>query len=515
MLSLPRSWRTVALGIIVLLVIVGTAAPGYDAVAQRMDDGSVLLYPELILKGWLPYRDFESFYGPANAYLLAGVYALFSPSIFAARTVGFAYHLAILAALFCIVRPRGVCLALGSVLIAHFFLLLTGLAPFAWIGGLACALWSIWLAAARPGARGIFLAGLLAAVALLFRPDLTPAVLLSTGLLLLFQPGKIRWTGLAGFGLGMLPLIFLIYAVGFRNFFDNVFLYPVVFTNPARKLPWASLPPYVIYLLGFHLVAALINAGAGFLALRKETSAWPNRVFLAAAIFALGITHEALQRMDSGHITLCCFLSLALLPVSLAILFDHWIARPASQSRHLLLVAVTLLLVAGMAPELIFPVRQAFGAGGRSKKDDVVFLEHHGRSFPMESLSVARETSELLETITNLASTGQRLFVGPADLRRTNYNDTFLYHLLPQLKPATYFLEMNPLSANRPGSRLSADLLSADWLILDHRLDDWNEPNESSRFGSDAPNQVVQSNFELRDQRGSYDIYRKKNPGSR
>lgn len=44
----------VAIAIIVLLVIVGTAAPGYDAMAQRMDDGSPLLYPELTLKGWLP-----------------------------------------------------------------------------------------------------------------------------------------------------------------------------------------------------------------------------------------------------------------------------------------------------------------------------------------------------------------------------------------------------------------------------------------------------------------------------
>ena len=97
-----------------------------------------------------------------------------------------------------------------------------------------------------------------------------------------------------------------------------------------------------------------------------------------------------------------------------------------------------------------------------------------------------------------------------SDLRRTNYNDTFLYYLLPRLTPATYFLEMNPLSANRPGSRLGADVLSADWLILDHRLDEWNEPNESSRFGPDAPNQVVQSNFELRVQQGFYDIYRRK-----
>ena len=183
MLSLPQNRRAFAIAIIALLVIVGTAAPGYDAVAQRMDDGSLLLYPELILKGWLPYRDFETFYGPANAYLLATVYALFQPGIFVARTVGLVYHLAILAAIFFIVRPRGIALALGSVLIAHLFLLPTGLAPFPWIGGLACALWSLFLVAAHPGSKQIFFAGLLAAVALFYRPDLTPAVLLSTGLL--------------------------------------------------------------------------------------------------------------------------------------------------------------------------------------------------------------------------------------------------------------------------------------------------------------------------------------------
>ena len=509
MLSLPRNRRAFAIAIIVLLVIVGTAAPGYDAVAQRMDDGSLLLYPELILKGWLPYRDFETFYGPANAYLLAGVYALFQPGIFVARTVGLVYHLAILAAIFCIVRPRGIALALGSILIAQLLLLPTGLAPFAWIGGLACALWSLFLASARPSSRQIFFAGFLAAAASLYRPDLTPAILLSAGLLLFFQGSRMRYTYLVGLGLGLLPMLFLIYAAGFRNIFDNVFLYPVIFTNPARKLPWASLPPYVIYLLGVHLVAALINLGAGFLALRRDAGSWPNRLFAAAAVFALGTTHEALQRMDSGHVTLCCFLSLALLPVALTIIADRWVTTPASRSRALLFVAVTLLVVQGLAPELVHLVHGAIGLAGSGKKE-AVFVEHHGRRFPVDSISVGRDTGGLLDKITSLASPGQRLFVGPADLRRTNYNNTFLYYLLPQLTPATYFLEMNPLSANRPESRLSADVLSADWLILDHRLDDWSESNESSRFGPDAANQVVRSNFELSARQGSYDIYRRK-----
>jgi len=510
MLSLPRRGRTLAIATIVLLLIVATAAPGYEALAQRMDDGALLLYPELILKGWLPYRDFETFYGPANVYLLAGVYAVFQPGILVARTVGLLYHLAILTAIFCIVRPRGMVLALGSIFIAHCFLLLTGLAPSPWLGGLACALWSLVLAADSPNSRQIFFAGVLSAAALLFRPDLTPAVMFSAGFLLFFQPRGIRWNYLLGLGLGLFPMLLLLYFAGFRNVFDNLFLYPVIITNPARKLPWSSVQPYVIYLLLFHVIATAVNLIAGFLALGKDKSGWSNRVFAAAATFSLGTTHQAFQRMDSGHVTLCCFLSLALLPVSLAIIADRWRASPPSTSRPLLFVAATLLVVQGLAPEVVPVVRRSMGLGGPSRKDDVVFLEHRGRRFPVESISLAHDTGALLEKIASLTSPGQRLFVGPADLRRTNYNDTFIYHLLPELTPATYFLEMNPLSANRSGSRLGADLATADWLILDHELDEWREPNESSHFGPETPNQVVQSNFTLRAKHGPFDIYRRK-----
>lgn len=482
--------------------------PGYDAAGQRMDDGSLLLYPELVLKGWLPYRDFETFYGPGNAYLLAAVYGLFHPGIFLARTVGFAYHLAILAAVFFIVRRRGIALASGVVLIAHCFLLLTGLAPFAWVGGLAFALWSIFLGAAQPGERQMFCAGFLGGVALLFRPDLAPALCMAAGLLLFFARNKLRLSYVLGLGVGVLPMLLLLYGAGFRNIFDNLVLYPVVVTNPARKLPWQSLPLYLKYLVSLHLAASAANLGAGMLALRKDSAAWSNQLFAAAAIFSTGITHETLQRMDRGHVTLCCFLSLALLPAALMIIAERVVSRPSSQSRPLLCVTATLLLVLGLAPELAHLMPQAAGWGTSTK--EVVFLEHNARSFPLGGIEAARETGALLDKITRVATPGERLFVGPADLRRTNYNDTFLYHLLPQLTPATYFLELNSLSANRPGSRLSTDVLSADWLILDHRLDEWNEPNKSMRFGSDEPNVVVQSHFEMVARSGSYDLYRKK-----
>ena len=71
-----------------------------------------------------------------------------------------------------------------------------------------------------------------------------------------------------------------------------------------------------------------------------------------------------------------------------------------------------------------------------------LFVVHAGRSFPIRFVKEARDINRLLKRLEELSRPNQRLFVGPADLRRTNYNDTYVYHLMPQLHPATYFLEM-------------------------------------------------------------------------
>jgi hypothetical protein len=140
------------------------------------------------------------------------------------------------------------------------------------------------------------------------------------------------------------------------------------------------------------------------------------------------------------------------------------------------------------------------------------YLEQNGRCISLATMPLVRTTGALLDRIERMAASGDRLFVGPADLRRTNYNDTFLYHMLPQLRPATYFLEMNPGSANRPNSRLASDIRTADWLILNRAYDNWLEPNSSSRNGSDESNAVVRAEFTLCDEFGDYLLFRRKSP---
>ena len=76
-------------------------------------------------------------------------------------------------------------------------------------------------------------------------------------------------------------------------------------------------------------------------------------------------------------------------------------------------------------------------------------------------------------------------------------------------RPPT-FLEMNPFSANRPGSRLAEDVKDADWLVLNRDFDLWNEPNRSREFQSNVPNQMVKEHVEVVGEFGSYLLFHHK-----
>ena len=103
---------------------------------------------------------------------------------------------------------------------------------------------------------------------------------------------------------------------------------------------------------------------------------------------------------------------------------------------------------------------------------------------------------------------GGRVFVGGSDLRFASYGDSFLYHLLlPDQTPASYFLELNPGTVNRRGTRLTRDLRRAEVVILSDRYDAWTEPNDSVVPGDPGPARVLRRDFEFVARHGPFAIY--------
>lgn len=501
--------------LVALLVVSACLLPlwaGFERPASVMDEGSLLVYPELILKGKLPYRDFETFYGPANLSILSAVYAGLGPNILVERGVGLTYQILALVAIFALIQRYDMTVAAGCMIVTGFLLLPLRLPAYAWIGGVTCALWSIFMIARPESGRRCFLGGILAGLALLFRVDLGPAVIASALPLFLLMRAPRHWSYLSGAVLALLPLAWLTMVVGPHQMISNLFLFPVIHSNPARHLPLFSAERYLIYLFFAHIIAVGANILAGIIAIRADRRNPAGRLILALALLGLGLTHQAAQRIDLWHVLFAAFVSLGVLPLSILVMQSHFRAIQPRRAHALLAAAAVLILIETIAPELAATARGGVVAVVSGEAKEIVFIEQRGRRFPFSSMQEALMIGKMFNRLDELASPGQRLFVGPADLRRTNYNDTFIYYLMPELQPATYFLEMNPGSANRPNSRLAEDIASADWLVLSHEFDGWNEPNESVKFGSDQPMRVVQDQFELCGQYGSRDLYRRRTP---
>jgi hypothetical protein len=91
--------------------------------------------PEQVLKGKLPYRDFETFYGPPNPFLLAVVYYIGGIGLTPERATRFAYRLILLGAMLCLARRWNSTVASGCTLFAALFLVSLGVAAYVDGGG--------------------------------------------------------------------------------------------------------------------------------------------------------------------------------------------------------------------------------------------------------------------------------------------------------------------------------------------------------------------------------------------
>ncbi|HZJ13866.1 MAG TPA: hypothetical protein VFD27_02395 [Chthoniobacteraceae bacterium] len=506
--SLTSQQKTAAVAILTLLAILIPLWPGFDAPGGAMDEGMLLVYPELIAHGKLPYRDFETFYGPGNLWMLAGSYAVFGAQIGVERSVGLLYRLLLAGGVFFALRRWSLIAAATGAVLTVTFLIPTRLAAFAWLGGVACVLWSLLILAERPTPWRAFLGGLLGALGLLYRVDLGLAVLASAAPLFLLLPARERWLYLAGTAAGMIPLGVLALLAGPQATLENLFTYPVLITNAGRRLPLSEASDSIYFLFFLHVGASLCNILAGFLACRRERNSRTARLFLALALLGIGLTHQGMQRPDSVHVALTAFLSIALLPVGVLILCQRGAVETFRSRWAALSAGVVMLVVFARSPEFLLLLARATLLSLNIDAKPAPAVVVRDRHFPRPGLvASAQQVASFIEANSR---PGERLFIGTGDLRRAFSNDAFFYHLLPWLTPASYFLEMNPLSANRPNSRLASDVASADWLILNRAWDNPQEPNLSQWMGSDAPNEVVRAQFALQAEFGPFNIHRRR-----
>jgi hypothetical protein len=483
-----------------------------------MEEGFMLVFPEEVLHGAIPNRDFLHLYGPGSLWVLAAIFKAFSTTLWTERVVGYLQQLALIGAVYAMVRPWGRRIAVGGAAIAAIIIIPPiGLTALAWVGGVALGLWAMVAAL-----RGRFLlAGILAGFALLYRPDLVLAVGLCFAVLWGALAVAERKRLIGGLAIGVSPFLVQIALAGPGHAFYGMVIQPVFQLRAGRHLP---LPPSWSHFDGFLQRAGVLNEPpwpfpsppspgqltlwllllvavvavllvAGWLVRRDATATLAGRAVLVMGAFSFGLLPQALQRPDSTHLAWVSAVPFGLLPVAIAELLRR--RRPAwSATRRVtaaaLMPAVVLFL---LVPHHTFrtyadAVAQTFG-----KHRESYVIENEGRSFYYGRKDAADAVNAMLPVVNSIARPGDKLFVGTGDLRKTPYSEAFLYYLLPQTRPATRYIEMDPGVANRDDSGLADDLRSADIVILSSIRDDWVEPNASRNFGSDVPNQVLRQDF--------------------
>ncbi|HVX17934.1 MAG TPA: hypothetical protein VHA73_07865 [Acidimicrobiales bacterium] len=514
-----------------------------------MEEGFMLTFPELVLHGAVPNRDFLHLYGPGSLWALAGAYKVFGASLATERWFGLLQHMGIVFGVYAIARRWGRWLALVCGLTSLVIIISpVGLTAMAWNGAVALGVWGVWtaLGAHRAVARAdgcgdaaaatderveqhirrmLFAGGLLGGFALLFRPDLILAVALGLGGAAWGLSRRRVRTLVVGALVGVAPMAVHVALAGPGHSFQGMVIDPVFRLRAGRSLPvppsWSHLDGFLQRAAGlqrpgwplpalhasnqvflwFFLgpLSALFVGAVGLWAYRRDQRDVRARILLAAGLFGVGMLTQAVQRPDTAHFAWVSCVPLALVPVAVTEVLRARRGRGGEQRKlqvgRALGAAVIVVVLGGVIPH--FTLRSYVDLSEQSFGRNVFGYPVHrdGRVVYYGSAQIASAANALLRDLDRRdPKAGQRLFVGPIDLRRTPYSDAFFYFLYPKLKPATYFIEMDPFDSD-PGSRLAHDVASADWLILSGVWSNWDEPNTSRNYGSNVPNYVVRTRF--------------------
>jgi len=491
-----------------------TSAAMLAAGVSQQDEGLLLVYPVQLLAGAIPNHDFLSVYGLASLLPIAGAFKLFGASVAAERTIGLIYHLLLSGSLVCLAwRWRGLVPAVTAGVICNVIAVALGPVAYAWVGGIALAAAGLLMAdlGLRNGIRrGWCLgAGVCFGLALAYRIDLGLAIIIVVALICATQ--RAAWRPLiVGCGMGMSPLLVNVILAGPSAVISGQITGPIFVSGPGRSLPFENLDVHhqVLALLCVVLAVGLIALG-GREAMTTRMS-WTATRILVLGVLCAGALPEAFQRADVFHVD-----SVAVLVLPAGVILATGVHRGTGSVTRIMRPAAILvfgvaLILAGLFEMQNYEtaIRPTL-AGTSTPTWNVTNL---GRSAPVYSGDEYVLLQNALTIVDAHSRPGMRVFVGPQDLRRTSFGDTYLYFLMPQLTPSSFFLEMEPGITNASDSRLASDIAHSDILVLTNAYDNFFEPNASSIFGSDAPNAVVKNDFVEVGNSGPWNIYVRATP---
>lgn len=491
-----------------------------NRVVNIYDEGILLTAVMRTMAGQVLHRDFYYNYGPAQLYILAGLFKLFGSSVLVERLTALSASAFLGTTIYALARKFCTELvSFGALLLAILWMIGENLMQSFLISSVcALLLWSTYLTLRKPGAalsrRRVFAAGLLVGILTTFRYDMgffvaaSHVVTLTVALWLDPEERSSRLRSialqvccyLAGFAAIVIPVIGAYAAVApMHDLLYDIVLYTARYYRAGRALPPPSFtwgPQFsdtVVYILPILVCMALYVAIRRIVNEKRSRSnarvpEWVD-FLLALAVVAGFLATKGLIRISAGAMYAClipCVVLSAMLYERRSILL--------TPLRVLLLFVVGFFFVTGLVS-----ARKAFLQERSMSASTLKWLVAPGKQAPRPPF---RSWCRMKTTITKgfcfvldddhiqtveylLAHTSpaDTLYVGLPHHDRIFINDNITYFATQRL-PATKWSHFDPFLQNRED--IQREMIGElernrpPYVVLDSEFDQAHEPNGSS-----------------------------------
>jgi len=488
---------------------------GMDRSCNLYDEGLVLTGAMRVAAGNIPYRDFYANYGPAQFYIIAGLFKLTGPSVLIERLFDLSVQAGIVTACFawCGVYCRKV-VAIGTTVICGLWLFSFHLygTPIMPALLLSLAGSGLFLSAySRKRSDWRFLAaGAVTGLVALFRGDVGFGLLIAHLCFIaitVINSGRARQAlgyGLrsagryiAGIAVVCAPPALMYLAVApIHDFVFDMITFPGKYYSRARNLPFPGLRPHpldslAVYLpvlvIGILLCLFLTNRYTRKSSAPRFTSGQDvNELLTLFGLLILIFYGKGFVRVSTFHMFLAIVPSL----IVIAVLLEHAGKYSVTLRSVIVFTALFSVIMPGGAAlrsarnlstvlaELISP------PGPASIRDLTSWCGvpnplHRGLCFLVDSDHI-----KAIRFIDSHASPADQLFVGLPHHDKILDNDVLTY-FAAQRMPATRWYHFDPDLQTR--ADIQREMISeiksksVPYVLLDSQFDNHNEPNDSSK----------------------------------
>lgn len=482
------------------------------------DEGIVLTGAMRVAAGQIPHRDFYFIYGPAEIYVLAGLFKAFGPSVLAERLFDLFIKALVVTSVFAIVAAycrKSVAVFISIVTILWLF----GLNEFGLavmpvsVLNLISSVLILPIFEGRLSAKRMMAAGAVAGAASLFRYDTGIALLgihaCVIAVAVYLQPKVMAnrprlfasafWPYLAGFGLVVvLPVLYYLSVAPLGSIAHDIVVFPRKYYYRSRNLPLPRITPRYFENIGIYLplaIAAMTLYALVRQGLRRRAPTTPEERkwdgFLITFGLMLAIMYlKGIVRIAPIQMYLAIVPSLLLI----AVLFEHRAVFPRLARISINCLMLLSLLAAAWSTLHVIRLESMYHLSVAQR-----ILHYPRTATPLLETAWCNTTNpvtrgfcflpeddrlQAIEFLRSHTRPGQTLYSGLRQHDRVFANDNFIY-FATQLLPATRWSHFDPDLQNRYDiqTQMVHELQQAapPYLVLDSEFELVREPNESSK----------------------------------